>query len=260
MRVLCSVVCASLIAGTTFVFAGEPPQSAARAKTPGKAPPPRMVEMFAATEAGEVEVRIIPRDEKQARIFVTNKTDEPLRVKLPAVYGAVPLVLAQFNAQPGGNQPTQQMPQQFGGPISAPQRNNNPLGIFNIPPGQTRDVKVAGVCFEYGKRSPRSMLPYRVVPLATITSDPAVEHVLRNFGDDKCSQKVAQAAVWNLNSGLAWSELAKEKGSMIAAEVFDPYFTKQELSQARGLVAAAQDKQSAESETTEVAKSLGETK
>jgi len=53
------------------------------------------VEMFAAIEAEQIEVKLIPKDSTECRVFIKNKTDKPLSIKLPEAFAGVP-VLAQF--------------------------------------------------------------------------------------------------------------------------------------------------------------------
>src|SRR5688572_19321203 len=64
-------------------------------------PKPPAIELFAGMEAGELEVKIIPKDATKGTIIVENKTGKPVTIKLPDAFGAVP-VLAQFGACPGG--------------------------------------------------------------------------------------------------------------------------------------------------------------
>ncbi|HEX3871559.1 MAG TPA: hypothetical protein VHV77_14045 [Pirellulales bacterium] len=274
MRTLCAFMLAVVASGVAMIHAAEPPTVAPRVLSDVKpAKGAKAVDLFKAAEAGQIEVRVIPRDEKQARILVTNKTNEPLRVRMPAVYAASP-ILAQFNGFGNNNQQqtTQSASQRFGGPTNMQQNNNR--GLFNIPPQQTRDVKVAGVCLDYGKPLPRAAMPYRLVPLSTVSTRPELETVLREFGEGECSQKVAQAAAWQITGGLTWEQLREEKGAMVAATVFEPYFTKQELDEAQKLVekAAAEESQpskatksktskskAAKSKASEPAKSPGET-
>src|SRR5271156_5690788 len=77
------------------------------AKTPA-------VDLFKGMKSGQLEVRAIPKNSAEIRVFVRNKTDEPLRVKLPEAFGAVH-ILAQlgggarggaggFGGQAGGAQ------------------------------------------------------------------------------------------------------------------------------------------------------------
>ncbi|HWB01290.1 MAG TPA: hypothetical protein VG713_22525 [Pirellulales bacterium] len=219
-----------------------------------RVPPPtatssnKVVDLFAASESGQIELRIIPRDEKQARIFMTNKTDEILTVRLPATYAAVPIVSQVFGQLPNNNnaqnQPMAQSAQVFGGPMMMQQPNNapkGPLGLFNIPPEQTRDVRVMAICLEHGKANPRAAMPYRVVPLDSVARHPAIEPLLREYGEGKCSRLAVQAAAWHLSDGLDWDELAKKPGAMIAATVYEPYFSKGQIKQAKALVAAAEE-------------------
>ena len=53
------------------------------------------VELFAGIEQQQLEVQLIPRDASQCRLLISNKTDQPLSVKLPEAFAGVP-VLAQF--------------------------------------------------------------------------------------------------------------------------------------------------------------------
>ena len=57
--------------------------------------PREEIDLFAGIAQQQLEVRLIPRDDLQCRLLITNKTDKPLSVKLPAAFAGVP-VLAQF--------------------------------------------------------------------------------------------------------------------------------------------------------------------
>ena len=59
------------------------------------------VEMFAAMKSGEIDVKFIPKDDREARVMFKNKTKRPLSVRLPAAFAAVP-VLAQRGGGGGG--------------------------------------------------------------------------------------------------------------------------------------------------------------
>ena len=61
---------------------------------------PRSVELFAAMEAGDIEVRYIPRDAREANVMIRNNTDRPLRIEMPEAFAGVP-VLAQFGGGGG---------------------------------------------------------------------------------------------------------------------------------------------------------------
>ena len=58
-------------------------------------PAVKTVELFAAMESGEIDVKLIPKNSKQATVLIENKGDQPLRIKLPDAFAGVP-VLAQM--------------------------------------------------------------------------------------------------------------------------------------------------------------------
>ena len=58
-------------------------------------------DVLAAEQAGLAEVRYIPNDSRSAQIVVTNRSDRPLTLRLPAAFAGTP-VLAQFMNQQGG--------------------------------------------------------------------------------------------------------------------------------------------------------------
>lgn len=55
------------------------------------------VELFAAIEAGQVEAKLIPKNALGGTVFIENKTDKPLNVKVPEAVIAAPI-----HAQMGG--------------------------------------------------------------------------------------------------------------------------------------------------------------
>ena len=66
--------------------------------------------MFAAIESKDIDVKLIPKDDKESRVIIKNNTRKPLTVKLPDAFAGVP-VLAQARgggAAAGGANRTQQ--------------------------------------------------------------------------------------------------------------------------------------------------------
>src|SRR5438128_896471 len=59
--------------------------------------PDEAVDLFAAKNAGQVSVRLIPHDEKSGQVLITNNTSAPLTIKLPEAFAGVPIL-----AQRGG--------------------------------------------------------------------------------------------------------------------------------------------------------------
>jgi hypothetical protein len=202
----------------------------------------RSVELFAGIKSGQLAAKLIPRDSEKARIFITNKTAEPLNVRLPAAFAGRP-VLAQF-LPPGGanNNQTNQgtmnqnhMPQTIGG--APPRTGNNPV-MFNIPPEKIAEFRVDCVCLEYGKPDPRPVVPYQLVP-ADQVAGPETVAMLTEFGRSKYSQRAAQAAAWHLANSMSWEKLAAIRGELVSVGVREVYFTREQLDDAHKLVDAA---------------------
>jgi len=59
------------------------------------------VEMFEGMQSGNVDVIIKAKDAADSTLIVTNKTDKPLAIEMPATFSAVP-VLRQFGGGGGG--------------------------------------------------------------------------------------------------------------------------------------------------------------
>lgn len=225
------------------------------AKRPEASPSPgqlnaahRTVELFAAVEAGQIEVRFIPKDSKRARILIENKTGEPLNVQLPEAFAALP-VLAQF--QPGGGQGLGQGQgqgsgggnQAVGGGLNQGRNGGGQNGMFqngmfNVAAEKVGVLRVACVCLEHGKAEPRAAIAYKMVPIEQFTSDRSVHALLTAFAKDDFDQRAAQAAAWHLASGMSWDELADKRIRHLVGPS-RPYFSKEELEEARTIVGKA---------------------
>lgn len=222
-----------------------------------------LVDMFAAIEKGQIKVQIFPRDATQARLVVTNETDQPISVALPPAFAATP-VLAQFNnpvqaktkaPQPLGVAPAGNGPGNGNGPgipnFNPIGRNNgagpaiaglNPLGaLFDIPPEKVEQMKLKAVCLQAERAQPNPRVAYEVKPLAAVCDKPALYEICRLLSDPSVSQKALQAAAWHYADGLSWDDLAAKR----MKNPWGPsplYFTKAELQQAKKLAEAADKK------------------
>ena len=76
------------------------------------------VDMFASMLAGDIDVKLIPKDATEATLVFKNKTKKPLAIRLPEAAAGVP-VLAQIGF-PGGFPPPGS-PQGYGSPIAGRQ-------------------------------------------------------------------------------------------------------------------------------------------
>ena len=202
------------------------------------------VDLFAAIDKGQVDVKVIPKDSSQLRVMIENKTDQPLTVKLPDAFAAVP-ILAQ-NAAGGGakknnnNNQNQGMGGGMGGGGMGGMGGGGMGmgGMMNIAPEKVGQLKVSTVCLDHGKGEPRAAIPYTIKPLDDYTTQPGVQEVCEMLGKGQVNQRVAQVCAWHLNSGLSWEKLAS-KQLRFADGSTRPYFSPQEIQAAMQVTAVA---------------------
>lgn len=201
------------------------------------------VELFPAIEAGQLEVKFIPKDDKQARVRIKNKSARPLTVRLPEAFAARP-VLAQaglpLGILPGANNQNggaQNLGSTFNG------QNNGAAGqnrFFNIPADKTADLRVPCVCLDYGKPTPRAAIPYEIVRLDVVCEEPSLANLLARL--DRGNQREVQAAAWHLANGMTWQELAAVRIEHLV-QPNEPFFTFRQLQLAKDFVGDAADMQ-----------------
>ncbi|MBX7168548.1 MAG: hypothetical protein K1X74_19580 [Pirellulales bacterium] len=186
------------------------------------------LELFAAIKAGQVDVKFIPRNDKQARLLVKNLTDKPINVRLPDAFAGVP-VLNQFGGGgggaggAGGGGGSQGVGGGGGGGFGG-----GGGGQFNIPPEKVGEARLATVCLEHGKPVPRPNIPYEIRPLDDFTTSTGVRELLQAFSAGQVDQRAAQAAAWHLNNGLSWEELAAKRIEHVDG-TSEPYFSPAEI-------------------------------
>jgi len=221
-------------------------------------------ELFAAEADGLVAVKYIPNDSRSAQVIITNRTSKPLSLRLPAAFAGVP-VLAQMGMGGGrggagfGAGGIGGGPQATGGGLGGQGMNGMGGGgagaagggAFSIPPQKTRVLRVTTVCLEHGKPEPSSRHPYKLAAVESFSTDPKLAVVLESLGRGELSQKVAQAAAWNLSNGLSWERLAAEKIDHAGGVPDEPYFTAAELLAAQRVVAIATQQAAARQPATE---------
>jgi hypothetical protein len=212
------------------------------AKTPAAQPDQaNAVDLFAAIDSGQVEVKVIPKDSTQLRVMVENKTDKPLTVKLPDAFAAVP-ILAQAAARNNGNNNNNNRGNQgvgggMGMGMGMP--GGMGMGMMNIAPEKVGTLKaVPTVCLDYGKGEPRAAIPYTIKPIDDYTTQPGVREICEMLGKGKINQRVAQVCAWHLNNGLTWEQLTSKKLHFADGST-RPYFTPQEIQAAVQVSAVA---------------------
>ena len=61
------------------------------------------VDLFDAMKSGDVEVKYVAKNSREGQLLVKNNTDQPLTVKLPEAFAAVPVLAQAAVAAGGGN-------------------------------------------------------------------------------------------------------------------------------------------------------------
>jgi hypothetical protein len=188
------------------------------------------IELFAALEAQQIEVKVIAEDATRLTIQVANKQDVPLTIRLPDVVAAVP-VLAQmqpvgrnplgpgFPAGPGLNSNRtggNQAAQGLGAPFGQVGQNNGmlpgnpfPGGMMSVLPGKVVRHKLRCVCLDFGKPTPNAHVPYRLERLESVQPRPEVRELLHVLAHGGSSQRIVQLGVWHLANDVTWEELAR---------------------------------------------------
>jgi hypothetical protein len=191
-------------------------------------------DMFEAMKANLIEVKLIPKDSTEANIQITNKTDKPLSVKLPAAFAGVPVLAAQnANAAPKTTSSTTSSTrtQGVGGGYMGG-------GIMNIAPEKIAKVTIPIVCLEHGKSEPRPSVNYEIRPLESFTDKPGVLELCTMLGSGQIDQRAAQAAAWNLNNDMSWDALAAKRVKHVNG-TSEPYFSRQAIQFGMQLAARA---------------------
>ena len=224
-----------------------------------------------AETAGLVTVKFIPNDSRSAQVLVTNKSNKPLALKMPAAYAGVP-VLGQMGmggmgggmggmggmgggmGGMGGGMGGQAMGGGGMGGMGGGMggmgggmggmgggMGGMPGGAFSVPAEKTKVLKITTVCLEHGKKEPSSRMAYKLVALDTFSTDPKLQVILASLGRGELSQKVAQAATWHVANGLSWDQLAAKKIDRLGRPD-DAWFSPNELLMAHRSVAVASER------------------
>lgn len=198
-----------------------------------------VVELFAGIEAGDIEVKVIPKNAKEATIIINNKKDRPLRIQMPKAMAGVP-VLAQLGGGLGGGLGGQggggQQGMGMGGGMGGGMMGG---GMFNVPAERQVKVKVPGVCLEHGKDDPNPRIEYKLVPIESFTDSYEVIEILAMLGAGQIDQASAQAAAWHYTDGLSWQELASKVGVKHLNGTVTPFFTPAEIERAMRIAGVA---------------------
>jgi hypothetical protein len=252
IRVLTRFVLCSLVAASFVALTGAKGGPIRRLKLD---PAAERVDLFTGMEDGSLEVRVVPRDEFQSSVFITNKSDKPLTVVAPQSVAAAH-VLKQF--QPpgqgtsgpfgqilGNGQNEQGNGQSVGGQLSpygsqGSSGNSSFFGsgsfFFSVPADKTVQVALNSVCLDHGKRPPASSFKYELRRLEDHAGNPALVRLFQLRDLQKTDRKVVQAAAWHLSSELSFASMTT---LMSDTGIPTPMFTGDQLRAAKELAEAA---------------------
>jgi hypothetical protein len=219
------------------------------------------MDLFDAMKQDKVGVLVEPRNFSVLRLSLRNKTQEPLLIRPPEVFAAIPtqrVMMANAGAALGtrnmnagyGFQSSQGLGGSFYQPTSAHSardetslpddslaaggREHRQLPKWLLLPGKIVTAPVPCFCLEFGKPDPNPRIPYLLRPLEDLTKDQAVRNLLIEFSHQKYSQRVMQLAVWHVANQVPWNVLAKSTlPRSIAGR--NQKFSKVELAAARTL-------------------------
>ena len=108
--------------------------------------------------------------------------------------------------------------------------------MFSLAPEGVGQLGVACVCLEYGKPTPRPVMPYQVQSIDRATAKVEVHELCRMLGQGDLDQNTAQAAVWHLNNDMSWKELAAKRVQSETIGWTAPLFTPREIANAKKAV------------------------
>jgi len=214
-------------------------------------PADQTVEMFKAMKAGDIEVKLIPKDSTQSRVLIKNKTKQPLNVKLPEAFAGVPVLAQQIGGGGGGFDAGGGRNRRDGGGGGASQGMGGGMGgmgmggmggmgggMFNVKPEVVGNFKVPTVCLEHGKREPRPKIPYVIKPIEQFTKKAEIRELCQMLGKGRLNQRAAQAAAWHFSDGMSWPQLAT-KQLRFANGARRAYFSPIEIRQAMQIASTA---------------------
>jgi hypothetical protein len=209
------VAAASLSVASTKTAAPSDESNDASSKLPDKT----SVNLFDAIKRGDIGVKFIPHDSRDGQLLVMNKTHQPLTVKLPDAFAAVP-VLAQAAGAGGNttrkssNSNNSSQNQGVGGGGGMGMMGGGMMGgggAFDVAPEKVAKIKLETVCLEHGKKEPNAHVPYEIRPIESFTSDPNVQELCKLLGTGQIDQHAAQAAAWHLANHMTWEQLLDKK-------------------------------------------------
>jgi hypothetical protein len=207
------------------------------------------VDLFDAMKKGDIDVKYVAKNSREGQLLVKNNTDQPLTVKLPEAFAALPVLAQGVQAAAGnrggssygkGNRSNNNQNQGVGGGGGIGGFGGGGGGFgggggaFDVAPEKVAKLKIDTVCLEHGKKEPNAHVPYEVHPLDDFTTDANVQELCKMVSAGKIDQRAAQAAAWHLANHMSWEQLLDKKiHHLIGGD--EIYFTQAEIREAMKL-------------------------
>lgn len=232
-------------------------------KKPAYDPNAEAIDLFDGIDQGKFEATMIPKSSLEGNVFIENKTNKPLTVKLPKAVAAVQVLKQGFGGAGaggagagglaggglgGGQQGQGGQGQAMGGGMMGGMGGGmmgggmGGMGMMSIPPEKAVQVSLKSVCLNHGKPEPKPQMTYKLVKLESYTQDAALQELLVAFGTGNIDQQAVQAATWHLTDKMSWQELMGKQVTFLGGVPPKPYFSQAQLMAAQQLVARAQAK------------------
>jgi peroxiredoxin len=236
------------------------------------------VELFAAIEEGRIEAKLIPKSALGGTVFIANKTDKPLNVKVPEAVLSFP-IHTQIGGLGGGGLGGGQGgiggggggggQRGLGGGFGGGQGGigggggggiggggGGGGGFFSIPPERTVAVKFHSVCLQHGRPEPGTGSKYKLVSFSRVSKDPLLYELLSIVGKGNVDPQSAQAAAWAVSDKMSWPQLSAKSVDHLGGQPSTPYFSSDQLQFAQQLLGTAAERSAGRQIALEPTKSV----
>ncbi|NOY41003.1 MAG: hypothetical protein GXP26_04080 [Planctomycetes bacterium] len=96
------------------------------------------------------------------------------------------------------------------------------------------------LCLDHGLKDPSSSKPYEIRPIEDVVKNPAMIEIIKAYANGELPYAASQAAVWHVNSGVSWADLASKLTGTVRQIVREPYFSRNEIQAAMAIVNRAE--------------------
>jgi hypothetical protein len=188
------------------------------------------VDLLQAGKAGDLTVTARGHGQDKVRMSLRNTTKRRLNVIVPPGLVAASKV-GQAGAGGGGRGMQSiglgavtnregafgefQAEAPAGGLRSVPTTGEPRSRSVAVPPGETVDLTIPGVCLNYGLPAPTPRDTLTVMDVDQYTNDPRVRKALRSLATYGTSHGVAQAVMWRLCNDLSFEAMMENGGKLI---------------------------------------------